>query len=205
MEMELKGIIEKIKEEGVTEAEKKASQIVSEAEEKAKKTIQDAETQKQAIIGKAQDEVKKLKASSEEAMRQASRNVLLGLRESIIALFDKVIKQEVAENLSPSVIKEMITRLVEKFNESGETDIEILLSKDEKKEIEEVLLKALKGEMEKGVTLKASAGLEHGFRIGVKGTNAYYDFTDEAIEEAFKIYLNKRLAEILTPSAKDAK
>lgn len=205
MEMELKGIIEKIKTEGVTEAEKQATQIVTEAEDKAKKTIQDAETQKDAIISGAQDEAKKLKSSSEEAMRQASRNVLLGLRESIIALFDKVIKKEVADNLSAQVMKEMILRLVEKFNESGETDIEVLLSKEEKQQLEGVLLKALKSEVAKGVTLKASSSLEHGFRIGIKDSNAYYDFTDEAIEEAFKIYLNKRLVEILTPGKKDAK
>lgn len=205
MEMELKGIIEKIKTEGVTEAEKQATQIVTEAEDKAKKTIQDAETQKDAIISGAQDEAKKLKSSSEEAMRQASRNVLLGLRESIIALFDKVIKKEVAENLSAQVMKDMIVRLVDKFNESGETDIEVLLSKEEKQQLEGVLLKALKSEVAKGVTLKASSSLEHGFRIGIKDSNAYYDFTDEAIEEAFKIYLNKRLVEILTPGKKDAK
>jgi V/A-type H+-transporting ATPase subunit E len=204
MAMDLKNIIERIKEEGVDEAQKKAGDIIAQAENKAAATIAAAEEKKNDIIEKARAEALKLKANSEEAMRQASRDVLLGLRENIIVLFDKVIKRDVAEELSPDVMKEMIIRLVEKFKESGETEVEVLLSDKDKNSLEETLLKDLKKEMKKGVELKASSSMEHGFRIGEKDGNTYYDFTDEAIEEAFKSYLNKQLTGILTPGTKDA-
>ena len=204
MAMDLKNIIERIKEEGVDEAQKKAGDIIAQAETKAAATIADAEEKKKGIIDKAGAEALKLKASSEEAMRLASRDVLLGLRENIVMLFDKIIKRDVAEELSPDVMKEMIIRLVEKFRESGETEVEVLLSDKDRDALEETLLKDLKKEMKKGVELKVSSSMEHGFRIGEKDGNTYYDFTDEAIEEAFKSYLNKQLTGILTPGTKDA-
>ena len=205
MAMDLKNIIERIKEEGVDEAQKKAGDIIDKAESQASETIASAEETQKEIIEKAKAKAEKFKASSEEAMRQASRDVLLGLRENIIELFDKVIKRDVAEELSPDVMKEMIIRLVEKFRESGETEVEILLSDKDKSQLEETLLHDLKKEMKKGVELKASSSMEHGFRIGEKDGNSYYDFTDEAIEEAFKSYLNKKLSEILTPGTQNAK
>jgi V/A-type H+-transporting ATPase subunit E len=205
MAMDLKNIIERIKEEGVDEAQKKAGDIIDQAESKASETIAAAEEKKKDIIAKAKEQADKFKASSEEAMRQASRDVLLGLRENIVALFDKVVKRDVAKELSTDVLKEMIIRLVEKFKDSGETEVEILLSEKDKAALEETLFEDLKKEMKKGVELKASSSLENGFRIGEKEGNAYYDFTDEAIEEAFKTYLNKKLTEILTPGKKDAK
>lgn len=204
MEVDLKNIIEKIKTEGVDEAQKQAGDIVAKAEAKAKEVMDSAQKQKAALIESAKAEAARMKANGEEAMRQASRNVLLGLRQNIIALFDKVVKTKVGEALSPDVVKEMVVRLVEKFNESGKTEVEVLLSSQDKKELEKTLFTALQTEVARGVTLKASAGMEHGFRIGEKDSNAYYDFTDDAIEEVFKSYLNKRLSEILIPGTKNA-
>ena len=204
MEMELKSIIEKIKQEGVTEAEKQAGDIVSAAEEKAKQITQGAKDEKERILKKAREEAIKTRNNAEESIRQASRDVLLGLREQIVALFDKVMKKEIAGELSGDAMKKMIQVLVENFNKEGKPDIEVLLSKEDRDSLEKSLLDALVKEMKKGVTLKASSAVEHGFRIGVKGENSYYDFTDEAIEEAFKANLNKNLIEILTPGAENA-
>ncbi len=201
MEMELKDIIEKIKEEGVNEAERKATDIVNEAEQKAKNTINAAEKEKTEIITRAKKEADRLKKNGEETIRQSARDVLLGLRENIVALFDKVIKKDVGKQLSPDLMKEMILRLAGSIGEKEGLAVEVLLNEKDKKELEKLLLGELKAAMKKGVTLKASDAVEHGFRIGEKGGNTYYDFTDEAIAEAFKAYLNQQLIQILTPGA----
>ena len=202
MEMELKNIIEKIKTEGVEEAQKQQEEIVSKAEDKAKKIIQDAEDKKKEILEKAKADSAKLQHQAEESIRQASRDVLLGLRDSIISLFDKVVKKKISDELNPQILKELLTKLVENFSDQEKTDIEILLSDADKKELEKTFLKELQKEINKGVELKASPNVEHGFRIGEKDSNSYYDFTDQAIEEAFKSYLNKKLISIMTPGAK---
>jgi V/A-type H+-transporting ATPase subunit E len=198
MEMDLNNIIEKIKQEGVDEAEKKAADIVKEAENKAQNVLQDAGKQKESILKKAEQDAQRLKDNGEEAVKQASRDVLLSLRERIVELFDKIIKKEIAGQLSGDVIKDMVVKLADKFERGEQPDIEILLSDKEKKDLEKEIFSALGKEVKKGLTIKTSSSIEHGFRIGEKDKHSYYDFTDEAIAEAFMTHLNPKIVEILT-------
>ena len=204
MEMDLKSIIDKIKTEGVSEAEQKAADITAEAKKKADGIIQEANKEKEKILKKAQADAENLKNNANEAIKQASRDVLLSLGEQIIALFDKVVKREVAREMPPAALKTMIIALAERFKKEGLLDVEILLSEKDKKGLESTLLSALKKEMKKGVTIKTSSGIEHGFLIGERGKSSYYDFTDDAIAEAFTTYLNPKIVEILTAGKKNA-
>ncbi len=198
MEMELNTIIEKIKKEGIGEAESKAADILKQAQAKADKIIAEAEKKKEDIIKKAKNDAENLKKNGEEALSQASRDVILALKESITAVFDALIKKEVAQQLPPEVLKEVIVNLIRKFSEDKEAEIEVLLSEKDKNSIEGALLGVFKGEVGKGLTIKVSPSIEHGFRIGKKGESSYYDFTDEAIAESFKTYLNPKIKELLT-------
>ena len=197
MEMELNTIIEKIKKEGVGQAEKNAAEILAQAQKKAREIVSAAEKEKEAIVKSGQQEAEKMKANGEESLRQASRDVVLGLKEAILALFDAVLRREVAANLSTDVIKEMVLALVDKFKKDGKPDAEVLVSDGDKKALGEALAAKLKEKMAEGVTLKASPSVDKGFRIGGKGDESYYDFTDEAITEAFKEFLNPKMMEIL--------
>ena len=47
------------------------------------------------------------------------------------------------------------------------------------------------------LTFKGAKGIGGGFRIGERGKESYFDFSDEAIAEAFKRYLNPKLVEAL--------
>ena len=197
MEMELKNIIDKIKREGVTEAEKEAAEIKRNAEEEAGKIIAAAEAGKEEMLKLAEEASSKLKKNAEDSIRQASRDAVLGLRDNIVKMFDAVMKQQVDEQLTPEVMQKMIIKLTESMTKDKAFDIEIILSEKDRKTLEDVLLNELKKAAKKGVSLKAAPGVEHGFRIGEKGGNAYYDFTGEAVTEAFKAYLNPKMASLL--------
>lgn len=199
METELKDLIEKIKHEGVEEAEKKAETISKKAEEQAEKTIEQAEKEKKEKISEAEKEAERIKANGEAALRQAARDVLLGLRENIIALFDKVIKKEVEDALSPDIVREMILKAAGSVSEGEQVELEAVLSEREKEQIGAVIREKFRETAKKEITLKASPRLEKGFRIGEKDGNFYYDFSDEAISEAFRSLLNPKLSELLEP------
>ena len=197
MEMKLDNLIQKIKQEGVEEAKKQSEDIVNQAQTQAKKIIENSEDKRKTLIQEGRREASNLMTSGEEALRQAARDVLLSLRQEIIKLFDRVTKDKVSEELSPDSLEKIIVKVIENFKREEGLDIEVLLSKEDKKVLEAVLLKALSGDLKKGVTFKAAAGMEKGFRVGEKDKNFYYDFSDEAIAEAFGKYLNPRIAEIL--------
>jgi V/A-type H+/Na+-transporting ATPase subunit E len=59
------------------------------------------------------------------------------------------------------------------------------------------LKSALSSSIKNTVEVKLDKKITHGFRIGKKGENLFYDFTDESVLEALKVFLNPKLAEIL--------
>ena len=72
----------------------------------------------------------------------------------------------------------------------------MLLSETDLKALTSLLMKEFKNLANAGLHLKVSDKLEHGFRIGQKGSKFYYDFSAEAITEALWYYLNPRIRDL---------
>ncbi|MFH1797983.1 MAG: hypothetical protein ABH844_01375 [Candidatus Omnitrophota bacterium] len=197
MEIELKGIISRIKEEGVDVARKEADELVLQAQKKSKTIVEKAVKEKEEILKNAKSEAEKMKANSEAALKQASRDVLLSLKENVVGLFNQILKQEVRQQLSADVIKEMILQLAGKFEIEKQSPIEILLNEKDKKVLEQALLSKVKKKLEEEIILKSADNIDKGFRVGKKGEHTYYDFTDEAIAEKVSVFLNPSIREIL--------
>lgn len=197
MEMELNSLIDKIKQEGVLEAEKCADGIVKEAGEKAKSIVAEAERERGAIIKDAGAKAEALKKNSEKALKRAARDVLLTLREDAAAFFDRIVKEKISGELSPDVLKEVIIKVVGNLRKDGISDIEVLLSEKDKARLEKTLFSAFGEAARKFLKLTATKGIEKGFRVGETGRDSYFDLSDGAIAEAFKKYLNPKLVEML--------
>lgn len=205
MTMELDNLIQKIKEEGVEEAKRRSEEIMEEAENEAKRILGDAQQKKATIIREGEKRALALTKNGEEALRQSARDVLLSLRQRIIELFDCVTKESVSKELTQESLSGLIAKAIENFKREEELDIEVLLSKHDKAALEATLLKRLKERLKKGVTFKVASAINKGFRVGEKGKEFYYDFTDDAIKEAFGLYLNPKIKEILNLKSEDGK
>jgi len=197
MEMELNNLIDKIKKEGVEKAENDAGNIVKEAEAQARKIIEDAEKQKADLIKEGEKRQAAFKASTEEALKQSARDALLALRDRVTEFFGRVVKERVSEALTDDALKEVIVQAVESCIKKSSMDIEILLADKDKRKLEKVLFSALTKEAKDRLKVKSSKSVEKGFRIGEEGKDSYLDFTDQAIADGFKRYLNPRLVEML--------
>jgi V/A-type H+/Na+-transporting ATPase subunit E len=197
MEADLKNLIEKIKQDGITQAESDAAKIVKDAQNKAEEIIQKAQKQGQEIIDKAEKEIENLKKASNTALKQAARDALLALRVRVSEFFARVIKEKVAEELSPDTLKDIIAKVVENSMKEGVAEIEVVLSEKDKKALEKTLFSALRKEARERVLLQEKQGIQGGFRIGAKGAGNYLDFTDGAIADGFRRYLNPKLADAL--------
>lgn len=198
METSIKGIIEKIKKEGVERAGEEEAKILLAAKEQSAQLLKNAEKQKADILRKAESDAEKLKANAETALRQAARDVVLGLRGEIVSLFDSIVKREVGEALDADTMKKMMVLLAEKFTAEGTGEIEAILNEKNTKEMGKIFAADFKKELVSGISLSSSKEVAEGFRIGEKDSGVYYDFTDEAISEELSSYLNKGLLEILS-------
>ena len=197
MTTELKNLIERIKKDGVEQAESEAAKIAEDAKLKAKEIIDEAGRKAQEIIAAANEDASRLKTSSEHALKQAARDALLSLRGRVTEFFARVVKANVQDELSPTVLKDIILQAVEHCIKEGIMDIEVVVSPADKKALEKKLFAALRKEAKEKVLLKAGKGIEKGFRIGERDKNSYLDFTDQAIAEGFKRYLSPKLVDAL--------
>lgn len=195
MDVKLENLIEKLRKEGVDGAQKAADEIIAKAEEKAGSIVDEAGKKAESVKSEAEESAAAFQKNSERAIQQAARDVTLSLRQELTAMFDSVFRREVSDQLDPEFLKKMILKIAEKW--SNESGLEVEASEKDIKELEKVLFKGVKKEVKEGINLKPKRDLEHGFYIGIKGKDLYYDFSDESISETLKSFLNKRLNEIL--------
>ncbi|MBW2028563.1 MAG: hypothetical protein JRH06_02445 [Deltaproteobacteria bacterium] len=196
-EVSVQSLLDRIKEEGIEAARKTSEEILEKARSEAEDIIRESEQKGERIIAAAEEEAKRIRQTLEKDMEQRGRDLILAVRNEIIELFDRILQREVASSLSPGFMKEMILKILQgwKLNESSQ--FEILAKDAEASELEEHLFKEAQEELKKGIVVRPVKGLGAGFRIGERGGNMVYDFTEEAVADILKGSLNPRIAEFL--------
>ena len=198
MEVQLGELIEQIKKDGVVAAEAEAKTIVDAAKTEAEKIVADAQAQAEKILTNAKVENERFTKSSEDAIRQAGRNLLISFRESVTRELKSIIGENVAAVYSSDALAGLIIGIVECWaNKPDAEDIAVILNTEDLKRLEDTLLAALKEKMLKGITLKANDNFDGGFRIAVNNGSAYYDYSDEAVVDMLSNYLSPKVTELL--------
>ena len=203
MDIQLQELIDKIKKDGVTTAEKTAADIIADAEKKAASILDEAQKKSDDMIKNAKTEIARLEKASDDAVVQASRNMLLGFRDSLIAELNGIVQAETAKAYSKDLLKTLVPETVKAWSKNAEaSELSVLLSEKDCKELEDELKSALKAEIAQGLEVKADKSLAAGFRIGVNNGAAYYDYSAESVAELFSAYLNPRVAALMKEAAK---
>ena len=197
MDVKLENLIAKIKKDGIDEAQKESQAITDKASQEAAAIIDAARKKAAKLVEEGQKEAEKLKSNGEKSLQQAARDLALALKEQFIGLFDRLLKQKISEQMSPEFLKEIIAKIIDNWSKAKSVELEALVNEKDKKRLEELLSFELKEEAKKTIDIKISKTVEKGFRIGIKGEDVYYDFTDESILEALGEFLNPSLAAIL--------
>ncbi len=202
MDVQLKELIERIKSEGIENAENEADRIIKESQEAAKKIVADAESEADTIRKKAEEDAAKREETGRASLKQAGRDVILSVEKRLQEIFDRIIYQETSQVLKGNILEEAVMQVVKNWD-SDVTDLKVLIAEDELKKIEESLRKKLSTKLAEGVEIKPLPKTEAGFQISMKDGSAYYNFTAEGIAELLSQFLNPRLAEILKEAAEE--
>ncbi len=198
MEIQLQELIEQIKKDGVATAEAEAKAIVDAAKADAEKLIAEAKAQADKIISDAKAETERMTKSSDDAIRQAGRNLLISFRESVSRELKAIVGENVSAVYSSEALAQIITEIVVSLaNNPDSEDIAVILNTEQLNKLEGTLLAALKEKMLQGVTLKANDNFDGGFRIAVNNGSAYYDYSAEAVVDMLSNYLSPKVTELL--------
>ena len=112
MDVQLQELIDKIKKDGVTAAEKEAAKIIADADKKAAAIIKNAEEQAEQIKKDAMAETKRMQKASDEAIVQAGRNMLISFKDSIVAELDGLIQAETTKAVSKDILAKLVPETV---------------------------------------------------------------------------------------------
>jgi V/A-type H+-transporting ATPase subunit E len=198
MEMQLQELISQIKRDGVEAAEAEAQSIVDSAKAEAEKIISDAQAQADKFLTDAKAQNEKMVKSSEDAIRQAGRNLLISFRESVTNELKAIINENVSGVYASDALAQLIMKTVECWASKPDTEkLAVILNSKDLEQLEETLLAGLKEKMLKGVTLKAGDNFDGGFRIAANDSGAYYDYSAEAVSDMLSNYLSPKVTALL--------
>ena len=198
MEIQLQALIDQIKKDGVEAAVTEAESVLNAAKAEAEKIISDAKAQAEKYLLDAKNENEKMVKSSEDAIRQAGRNLLISFRESVSKELNAIVSENVTAVYSSDAFAKLIVNAVEGWVAKPDAeDISVVLNSADLKSLEETLVAGLKDKLGKGVTLKANDNFDGGFRIAVNNGGAYYDYSAEAVVEMLSSYLSPKVTALL--------
>jgi len=201
MDAQLQELIETIKTEGVQSAEKQADQIVASAEEKAAQITGDAEKKAKQMIDDARAEQAKLDQSGRETLKQAGRDLILGVQTQLVEVFKSVVSVAAGEAISADILENTIVAVVTAWSQGRDEALDVILGESDLSRMEQRLRSRLSAEVSAGTEIRPNNAVKSGFRVSTKDGSLYYDFTVESIAEALSAYVGPRLSAVLKEAA----
>ena len=191
MENKLDVLTKKLYEEGVDKANQEAEKIIAQAKEKAAKLIAEAEEQAKGIKAGAATEVENMKKKAESEMTLSARQAITALKQSITSL----ISGEVAGNIAKAgfkdeaFVQEMIVAILKKWDvASGNLNLELILSEEEKEKLQQFVATKYKELLDKGLEIKVGDHTD-AFVIQPKDGGYQVAFSEKLFETFFNQYM----------------
>jgi V/A-type H+-transporting ATPase subunit E len=197
MAEEIQTLINKIREEGVKAAEDKAAVIEEEARKRARQIVGAAEAEAGKALSEAREAISRSEESSKASLKQAARDILIGLKREILSFLDKITLSHVRRTLNPEETGKLIAHLLKECKAKDKGDVTVSLKKEDADKLAELLMSELSGELKKNLVLKPSEDIHGGFTISYDHGRSHYDFTDKALAEYIGSYIRPKLSEIL--------
>ena len=180
MENKLDFLTKKLYEEGVDKANQEAEKIIAQAKEKAAQLIAEAEEQAKGIKAGAATEVENMKKKAESEMTLSARQAITALKQSITSL----ISGEVA-----AFVQEMIVAILKKLDvASGNLNLELILSEEEKEKFQQFVATKYKELLDKGLEIKVGDHTD-AFVIQPKDGGYQVTFSEKLFETFFNQYM----------------
>ena len=197
MSDQIKELIEKINQEGVAAGQEKAAQIERQAKTEAEALVRKAQAQAKKIIEDAQEKVERLQASSSSALQQAGRDLLLGLKEQILGLLERLMVKDVAAALTAEELAQIISGIISECRGQEGKQAVVYLSGQDKSKLEGHFLNKLKSELKSGIELRQKDDINAGFMISFDAGKSHFDFSEKALAQYLETQVKPKVAEIL--------
>ena len=203
MAEEIRDLIEKINQEGIKAAEEKAQNIEAAAKQRADDILAQARFEAEEMIAAEKDRNRREDEKGKTLLAQAGRDLLLSLRKEINAMLGRIVVSDIQQALTPEALFKLLSEVVRNFSTGENSDITVLLNKEDLEILEKNFLYKLGKETKKKIILKPAEEISGGFTISFDNGKSCYDFSDKALAEYIGIYLKPKLNQILQEAIKE--
>ena len=193
MAEDLQGLLNRIQNDGIRKAEAEREKMLTDARNQAEKIIADAKTEADSLLKKAQTDAAAERERAEKTIRQAARDVLIGLNEDLKARLRRIAKEAAGEAMTPDLIKDVILKMAAAYAGGGVSDLELILPAKEAESLKNALMLALVADFKSTPDVSFAAGL----KIGFAGQDDFQDFSDEALADVICEFVGPKLAAVL--------
>jgi len=210
-------LIDRLREEGVTKGQGEAEALLTESRKKSMQILDDARREADEILAKARSESERTKESGHEALRLASRDVILKLKESFHQEFENRVRRLVAHRLQDQtfldrLILEIARRAVP---EDEGKPMEVLLPGDavtveqlqgaagkaEEGTLAHFVLGLAADVLREGLTFGVSDETSAGVKVRLLEEDVEIELTDETVTALLMEYMLPRFRAILEQGA----
>ncbi|WNY62573.1 V-type ATP synthase subunit E [Borreliella carolinensis] len=196
MQFEVKDLINKIKKDGLEEAERASNDIILKAKREAEEIVARAEEAARVLRVKSEKEANDYKSHALEASRQAIRDLIIGVEKNLKSLFENALKDNVSEVFSDNnFLAELIIKITDSWAKGEKLVIQ--LNESDFSSLEQILKLKLGNKLKEGMELRPFRGISKGFKIQKKNIGLHYDFSAETIADILFGYLNPRFKEVI--------
>lgn len=198
MSEELQGLLKRIQEQGISKADQERSEIIAKAKAEAEKIVADARSNAENITKQADEEAQNTVERGKAALSQASRDILIQLKNEMIARMTKVVKDNLKDVMTPDFMKKIIADMAAKYlNADAGTDmkLEVMVAPDELEKMQALLMSSLAASFKTEPKVFGSRDMESGMKVSFKDDDVFFDFSDEALAEIICSYAGPRFAE----------
>ena len=185
---DIQSLLEKINREGVEKAEAEAKRIVDSAKERADALLAEARAVADKAAKKAAAEAEASAARASETIRQAARDVVLGVKDGVSALLEGLLARNVDAALSnEATATSLVAEAIRELAGPGEIACG------------ERLAKALQAQLagQGGFTVVVDENTGASFGVRLDGGRVEHAFTAEVIAAELAKRLRPELAKLL--------
>lgn len=212
----VENLIQRLRDQGVDAGKEKAESIVLDAQKRAEWIIEEAELEAQQLIDVAKKKSDALRSSGEDALKLATRDALLKLRDTLLGNFSNEVKRVVRQKMDqPAFLEKIILQLAGKVREQLDLDNEEKISiflpnnpvgveelKNNPDELKVGTLThytaAIAADMlRKGVSIQVADDVSGGISVRLKDDDMVIDFTDETLSALLLEHLQPRFRTLL--------
>jgi len=193
MAEDLQGLLDRIQNEGIQKAEADREKLLTEAGAQAEKILADAKEEAEALVKKAQADAAAEQERAERTIRQAARDVIIGLNEDLKARLRRIVKSAIGQAMTPDLIKEIVLKMASSYSSYNVSDLELILPAKEAESLKNALMLALVSDFKSQPDISFASGL----KIGFAGQDDFQDFSDEALADIICEYIGPKLAAVL--------